>query len=74
VPVAAWFKKELKGLAYDTLLGKDSPTKEFFKEDYVRKLLDDHASGRRENGQRIWTLLFFDLWHRKYVRDEKVKL
>ena len=74
VPVGAWFKKELKSIAYDTLLEKGSPTREYFKAKYVEKILNDHVHGRAEHSHRIWALLFFDLWCRKYVRDEEIRL
>ncbi|MFH1787847.1 MAG: asparagine synthase (glutamine-hydrolyzing) [Candidatus Altiarchaeota archaeon] len=74
VPVGEWFKRELKNVAYDKLLGRQSPTREFFDAKYVEKMLDDHVRGRAENSYRIWTLLFFDLWCRKYLRGEDIRL
>lgn len=74
VPVGAWFKNELKSTAYDILTGRDSPSKKFFNKKEVEKILDEHCRGRRDNGQRIWSLMFFDLWHRKYVNGEKIRL
>ncbi len=74
VPVGAWFKGELAGLAHDSLLGKDAPARTFFNEEYLERLLTQHRTGRRDNGQRIWALVFFNLWYRKYVLDERIRL
>ncbi|MFH1835638.1 MAG: asparagine synthase (glutamine-hydrolyzing) [Methanobacteriota archaeon] len=74
VPVSAWFKGDLKGMAYDLLLGNDSSTRDFFNKSYLRKILDEHSSGRVDHGQRIWSLVFFDLWMRKYVNGERISL
>jgi hypothetical protein len=29
--------------------------------------MDEHLSGRREHTLRLWQLLVFELWHRRYL-------
>ena len=45
----------------------------YFRPARVRALLDDHADGRADNAQGIWTLLMFELWHREQV-DQRARL
>jgi len=73
VPLGAWFKKELKGLTEELLLGREASLREYFQQDYVRGLLDRHQSGFSDNSHRIWTLLCFELWHKKYVDGVNLK-
>jgi asparagine synthase (glutamine-hydrolysing) len=67
VPMADWLRGELKGYATETLLDRTAVGRGYFREAYVRALLDDHAARRADNSFRIWTLLIFELWHREFV-------
>jgi asparagine synthase (glutamine-hydrolysing) len=63
VPLAAWFRGELRELAHDVLLGDRG----WFDRGAVQTLLDDHAAGRADNGHRLWTLVMLELWQRAHV-------
>jgi len=63
VPLGRWFREDLRELAHDTLLG----SREWFRAAEVRRLLDEHESGRADHGHRLWCLLMLDLWAREHV-------
>jgi asparagine synthase (glutamine-hydrolysing) len=63
VPLASWFRGELRDLAHDTLLRDRG----WFDRGTVQALLDDHAAGRADNGHRLWTLVMLELWHQAHV-------
>jgi asparagine synthase (glutamine-hydrolysing) len=63
VPLAAWFRGELRDLAGDLLLGGRG----WFERSAVERLLDEHASGRSDHGHRLWTLVMLELWQRAHV-------
>jgi asparagine synthase (glutamine-hydrolysing) len=63
VPLAAWFRGDLHDLAGDLLLGDRG----WFERAAVERLLSDHASGRVDNGHRLWTLVMLELWQRAHV-------
>ncbi len=67
VPIDHWLRHELKDLAYDTLLSPRALAREYFRADTVRRLLDDHVSGRANLHYWLWTLLMLELWHRTYI-------
>jgi asparagine synthase (glutamine-hydrolysing) len=67
VPMADWLRGELKGYAMESLLDPVALGRGYFREPYVRRLLDDHVAARADNSFRIWTLLMFELWHREFV-------
>jgi asparagine synthase (glutamine-hydrolysing) len=63
VPLAAWFRGELRPLAHDVL----ATDRGWFDATAVAKLLADHESGRADNGHRLWTLVMLELWLRAHV-------
>jgi asparagine synthase (glutamine-hydrolysing) len=67
VPVGRWFRRQLRPLAQEVLLDPRSAERGIFDRAAVRKLLSDHAAGRADHGQRIWQLLFLELWFRTYL-------
>lgn len=67
VPVGRWFREELREYAHDILLDPAALARGYFHESALRTLLDEHESGQRNHGQRIWTLLTFEWWHRLFI-------
>jgi asparagine synthase (glutamine-hydrolysing) len=62
LPLAAWFRGELRDLAGDLLLGD-----ELFRRATVERLLAEHVSGRHDHGHRLWCLVMLELWRRRWV-------
>ena len=67
VPLDSWFRGELKDYSYGILMSDKSLNRGYFKKESVKKLLDDHVAARANNGARIWSLLFLELWHRMFI-------
>ena len=67
VPVARWFRTELRDLAGDLLLGERARSRGLMRPAAVERLLADHAAGRTEHGERIWALVMLELWQRSHV-------
>jgi asparagine synthase (glutamine-hydrolysing) len=67
VPLDAWFRGNLRELFADTLLSSSSLQRGYFEPAFVRHLVDEHLSGRRDHALRLWQLVVFDRWHRQYV-------
>lgn len=67
VPVAEWFRAELRPLVYDVVLGRRALDRGYFDRGYVRRLVDRHTAGLEDNAKGIWTLLMFELWHEEFV-------
>jgi asparagine synthase (glutamine-hydrolysing) len=66
-PIDEWLRAELKPLAYETLLSQPARERGLIKPDYVRGLLDEHCSGRRNHHTRLWALLMLELWFRMWI-------
>jgi asparagine synthase (glutamine-hydrolysing) len=67
LPLGDWLRGELRGFARDVLLDKDTTGRGWFREEYVRELLDRHDACIQDHSQGIWTLLMFELWHREFI-------
>jgi asparagine synthase (glutamine-hydrolysing) len=63
VPLGRWFRSDLRDTAHDLLSGDRG----WFRPDTVRRLLDEHESGRADHGHRLWCLLMLELWVREHV-------
>jgi asparagine synthase (glutamine-hydrolysing) len=67
VPVARWFREELRELAGDTLLDARARGRGLFRPTAVEELLREHAAGEADHGARLWSLVMLELWHRAHV-------
>ena len=67
MPIDEWLRGELKPLAYDTLLSQPARERGVMRPDYVKRLLDEHCSGRRNHHTRLWALLMLELWFRMWI-------
>ncbi len=44
---------------------------EFFKQDYLLKMLEDHKNEKKQNGRKIYVIYTFLLWYKVYFIDQK---
>ncbi len=63
VPISSWFRNELREPAADLLLADRS----LVSRATVKRLLDEHVSGRVDHGHRLWCLVVLELWQRRWV-------
>ncbi len=54
----------------EILLSPEARARGLFNLSAVERLIDDHAAGRRDHGQRLWTLLTLEWWHRVFIDAE----
>lgn len=66
VPIKHWIKNDLKDFLNTSLL-KDIEHRNYFNSDYVKKIIEEHNSDRRDNSRRIWALLMFEIWNKIYI-------
>jgi asparagine synthase (glutamine-hydrolysing) len=70
VPVGHWFRTTLKDYVRDTLLSSRAIRRNYFREETVRRLIEEHQGGRRDHAHRLWALLTFEIWHRVFIDEE----
>jgi len=67
VPLDHWFRNELKGMAYETLLGQRAVERGYFRKEYVKKIFDEHVAVKWNWQYHIYNLLMLELWHRQFI-------
>jgi asparagine synthase (glutamine-hydrolysing) len=68
-PVGAWFRGSLAGPVRELLLGHRARRRDYFRPEMVRRLVEEHQTGRIDHGHRLWTLATFEMWHRVFIDD-----
>lgn len=69
IPLLGWFRKELWGLINDDLLGKDFVVQQgIFNADATERLKQQlHGNNPGDSHARIWALIVFQYWWKKYI-------
>ncbi len=67
IPVAKWFRGDLKNLLIDTFDRKRIEEAGLFEYAEIKRLLDAHFSGKVDNRKPLWTLLVFELWREQWA-------
>ena len=65
VPLALWFRRELRTPLRDILLSDRFLGRGVVNAPFLRALMDEHDSERRDNSHWLWSLLMFELWFRE---------
>jgi asparagine synthase (glutamine-hydrolysing) len=67
VPIARWFRGELREPAREILLSARARQRGYFRPGAVERLLREHADGRHDHAHRLWCLLMLELWHEAHL-------
>ena len=65
VPVRAWLREE-KYAAVVRKAFESEAAGRFFRQKELKKLLNDHVSGKRDNWRQIWCIFIFLVWYDEY--------
>jgi len=68
VPLGDWFHGELGTTYRDIVLAPDSQSRAHFDLGVAGELLQAHHAGQRNNAHRLWLILMFELWARRWLR------
>ncbi len=66
VPIEHWFRNEMKDYIYEILLSNRAISRNLFKKENIKKLLDTHVNTKINHAYRIWALLTLELWFREF--------
>lgn len=67
VPITEWFKDELKEYFLHYLSAERLNKEGFFNAEEVVKQRDRYLKGDKENVQRLWFILMFEMWHERWM-------
>ena len=66
VPLGSWFQNELRQLTENRLLGSDARCHQYFRPEALKLMVEQHMNGRINHCYRLWNLLVFESWLRKW--------
>ncbi len=69
IPLAKWFRSELRDLLREMLDPARLERDGIFNPAYVGRLVEDHLEGRRDNRKELWTLTVFQLWKERWLES-----
>jgi len=69
IPKDRWFQQELRTFAEDLLLDRKTLTRGYFRKESLTRLLNHHATGRRDYSTWIWCLIVLEMWHRLFLDE-----
>lgn len=67
VPIDRWFRRELRDMTRDMLLGTRACQRGYFRPEEVARYIDEHERGQAHHHHRLWALLMLELWHRTFI-------
>jgi asparagine synthase (glutamine-hydrolysing) len=67
VPIFRWFRGPLRQPVADVLDDRRTRERGLMRPGFVRTLIDEHDSGRRDQSLRLWALVMLELWCRRVL-------
>jgi asparagine synthase (glutamine-hydrolysing) len=71
VPVGAWFRGAYRGIVDEYVLGERALSRGLFDADFVRRLVARHQAGEKHD-ERLWSLVNFEMWLRRFIDGEEL--
>jgi asparagine synthase (glutamine-hydrolysing) len=62
IPVGAWMRGPLAGWSRETLLSPHPQFQDWFENQTLERILNEHQEGKVDHGKRIWALVILSLW------------
>ena len=72
IPLGPWFRGELKDYWAGACLSDKALGRGYFNKGHLVRLWDEHQSGARDHGYKLWALLMLELWHKEFADDFKL--
>jgi asparagine synthase (glutamine-hydrolysing) len=67
VPIVEWFTEELKEYFFKYLNKERLDNEGFFNANEVIKLRDNYFQGNKQNINRLWFILMFEMWYERWI-------
>ena len=71
VPLGHWLRGPFWPLVEEFVIGPRALERGFFDADFLRRLAEEHRSGRGEHGDRLWLLMNLEIWQRVFLEAEE---
>ena len=72
VPIGKWFRGEFKHIVDEYVLSERAFSRGIFNADFVRELVHKHSAGENHD-ERLWFLVNFEMWQRRFFDGEDAR-
>jgi len=66
LPISQWLRTTLRDLCQEMLNADKLKSQGIFRPSFYYQFVVPHLNGSADHGQRIWAILMFQLWYRKF--------
>jgi asparagine synthase (glutamine-hydrolysing) len=70
VPLGAWLRGRYRHILDEYVTSERARVRGIFDADYVARVVGEHVSGERDHDERLWTLVNFEVWLRRFFDGE----
>ena len=70
VPMGRWLRGPFWGVVQEFLLGARALERGLFQPTFLRRLTEEHRTGTRNHGDRLWLLINLEIWQRIFLDGE----
>ncbi|HSS20824.1 MAG TPA: asparagine synthase (glutamine-hydrolyzing) [Pyrinomonadaceae bacterium] len=71
VPVGAWFRGAFRDVIDEYVLSERSLSRGIFEPAFVRELVKRHQDAGEDHSERLWALVNFEIWQRRFFDFER---
>jgi asparagine synthase (glutamine-hydrolysing) len=67
MPINQWINMQLRDRIHEVLTDRKTIERGYFNSHYIRTLLKEHETNRRDHSSALWILWMLELWHRQFI-------
>jgi asparagine synthase (glutamine-hydrolysing) len=67
VPIGYWFRGVMQPFLRETLLSDKALSRNLFKPEMVRRIVEEHVDNKMDHSHRLWSLLMLELWYQRFI-------
>jgi asparagine synthase (glutamine-hydrolysing) len=71
VPVGAWMRGAHTHVLDEFVTGERALARGLFDEKFVRRIVNLHRAGTEDHTERLWALVNFEMWQRRFIDGEE---
>jgi asparagine synthase (glutamine-hydrolysing) len=71
VPVGAWLRGAHAHVLDEYVTGERALARGLFDESFVRRIVNLHRAGVEDHTERLWSLVNFEMWQRRFIDGEE---
>jgi len=71
-PIAHWMRTDLRGFLQNVANQSRFVALGLFNRGYIKKMIQEHISGKSDHNFRIWIFINLEIWYRLYFESETI--